>query len=189
VGFYPFVPETAVAPVPWLPADNDLLGAIGDPYTISQATALTAGTVYITRLTMRVATTVTNLWFGLATVGSGTSSGSYAGLYSSAGVLLSGSADCASQFTTAIGGIEVPLTTPQAVAAGSFVWAAVMSNLASTQPTLFKGGTEFLFPSTGLPTTQSRSGVIGTTQTSLPASFTPSAIASNAGLNPWAGWS
>jgi hypothetical protein len=87
-----------------------------------------------------------------------------------------------------VGGIEIPLTTPQTVAAGSFVWAAFVANLSVTQPTLFRGGgAEWAFSSVGLPVSAYRFAINGTTQTSLPGSITPASNASSGGINLWAG--
>ena len=171
----------------WLPGDNALLLANGDPDTAGvNSSLLTAGTVYLAKLTARSPLTVTNLWFGLTVAGTLTSAGSFAGLYSSAGTLLSGSADIVTQLTGATGGISVPLTAPQAVAGGAFVWAALLVNLSVTQPTMSRGQGGSL-PDLNLTPAAFRFAVNGTGQTTLPASFTPSANAGTGGINLWAG--
>lgn len=173
---------------PWLPADNGMLAATGDPWTILNSSTMAAGTVYVSKITARSAITVTNVGWAVNSVGSGASTGSFVGLYSSAGTLLSGSADVATPYTT--GGnagtvVYTALTTPQAVAAGAFVWAAIVINLASTQPALGRnnGGAWF---NSGLTAANLRFGIISTGQTSLPASFTPSSLNPPGGLSFWA---
>jgi len=124
---------------PWLPSDNGLLIANGDPVAFAASTTCSIGIVYLVKLTARSALTISNLWWMVEAVGSGTSSGSYVGLYAlTGGSPLTGSADMGSLFTST-GPIETALTTPQALTAGESVWAAIVFNLATTQPTLFKG--------------------------------------------------
>jgi hypothetical protein len=184
-------PAAAVA---WQPSDNGMLIASDDLLAcVSASTAITAGTLYLVKVTARAATLITNLNFGLSTAGSGASTGSFAGLYSSAGVLLSGSADCAAQFTGAAGAFAVPLTTPQTLAAGSFGWVAILSNLATTQPALVRaGGGGAGVPgltNVGLTAATFRFAVNGTGITSLPGSVTPASNTSPASLPFWAGGS
>ena len=83
----------------WLPADDGFLGANSDPSAASGGGLLVAGTLYLARLNVRVATTITNLFYGVSVIGVGASTGSFAGLYSAAGALLSGSADIAANLT------------------------------------------------------------------------------------------
>jgi hypothetical protein len=119
----------------WVPADNGLLVA---NYAMQAAgttfVALTAGTVYLVRLNIRQALTLSYLWILVANGSSGASSGSVCGLYSSSGTLLTGSSDVG---TLAGGNHKLTLTTPQALSAGTFVWAALCVNYLTTQPSLY----------------------------------------------------
>ena len=169
---------------PWQPSDNGLLMATSDPATPSSNTALVAGSVYVMKLIARNALTVTNLWFSIASAGVGASTGSFAGLYNSAGTLLSGSADIAASLT-GTGPFSVALTQAQAVAAGAFVWAAILSNLATTQPSPFRNITGAATGNVNLAAAASRFGIAATGVTALPASFTPSALTT--GLTIWTG--
>jgi len=175
----------SVVTAPWIPSDNGLLAATGDPGVYGSSNTLTAGTVYLVKIPIRAALTITNVWWALQTAGAGASTGSFSGIYSSAGSLLSGSSDIDAQLTGATGGFSVPLTTPQAVAAGSFVWAAILSNLATTQPTLCRGLGTVGVPNLNLAAAVLRSATNGVGQTNLPASITPAANA--VGQNYWAG--
>lgn len=175
-------------PWPWLPADQNLLAANGDPWLSAVSTqGTTAGSVYLIKIPIRAAITATNVVLGMATAGSGASTGTFAGLYNSAGTLLSGSADLAAVFTGATGGVTCPLTTPQALTGGTFVWAAVLTNLATTQPSLIRGSTNSAFSNAFLTAASFRFAINGTVQTALPASITPASNASPAGGNYWAG--
>lgn len=118
----------------WTPADYGVLGATADWESGGSASgALTAGTVYLVRYNVRYAHTITNIVFRVSSGSSGASTGSFVGVYSSAGTLLSGSADTGA---IAAGVRSVALTTPQAVTAGTFVWIAILVNFATTQPSL-----------------------------------------------------
>lgn len=125
--------------LPWLPVDNGLLIANGDPWDAQASVIMVAGTQYLAKLTARTTTLISNLWFGLQVAGSGTSTGSFAGLISPAGAVLTSSADIDAQLTGATGPFSVPMTTPQTVTAGNFVWAVILQNLSVTQATLAKG--------------------------------------------------
>ena len=119
----------------WQPADNGLLLTPCDPAACTNNGIISATKVYLIRIPVRIGCTVSNIWGRVTTIGSGTSTGSYVGLYNSAGSLLSASVDQVTNFTTQ-GVFEAALVTPQVLAAGSVVYAAIMSNLSSTQPTL-----------------------------------------------------
>ena len=132
--------------------------------------------------------TISNTWWIVSTVGSGSSTGTYTGLYAAsswsgvtAGQLLTGSSDIASSLTTS--NTAQALTTPQSLPAGVSVWAAILSNYATTQVTLFRGAGNG--GNIGLTATNYRFAINGTSITSLPSTITPSSNA--AGLLLWAG--
>jgi hypothetical protein len=171
----------------WEPSDNGLLGAIGDLWAAQSTNLLTAGTVYLTRLPIRAAQTISTLTWGITAAGVGASTGSFGGLISSAGTLLSGSADAGAAMLAA-GPLPVTLTTPQAVAAGSFPWAALVANLATTQPTMRTANGRTTDLNLNLAAASFRFAVNGTGQVAL-SSITPSANTQGAALALWCGWS
>jgi hypothetical protein len=185
MGSYPFV-STAPS-VPWLDSDNALLVANSDPWLPASSFVLIAGSVYLAKLIPRTTITIANLWFVLATSGSGASTGSFAGLYSAAGSLLSGSADQGAAFAAAAGPFSVPLTTPQLVNAGTFVWAAIISNLAVTQPGIQRAAAQASAGNLNLSASLFRFAINGTALSALPASITPASNVGTAGGNLWAG--
>ena len=73
-----------------MPADNAFLVATYDPVIANNGQTLTAGQLYLIKLPIRVALTITYLWWVVNSGGSGASSGCYTGLYSSSGTLLTG---------------------------------------------------------------------------------------------------
>jgi len=106
-------------------------------------------------------------------------SGSYIGLFSSSGTLLTGSSDISSLFVN--GGWQNPaLTTPQSLTAGTFVWAALLLNMP-VMPKLWS----YEMPASIFNANQGPPGyrfaVNGTGLTSL-ASITPSSNVTSGAL-------
>jgi len=175
----------ASAAPPWAPSDNGLLAANADPYVLTTALIATAGTLYLAKLSARSAYTATNIWVGVSTAGAGASTGSFVGLYNSSGTLLSGTADIGASLL-ATGPVSTALTTPQSLAAGSFVWVAFLVNLAVTQPLMFRGVPLGSMGNVNLAASAFRFATNGAGLSALPGSITP---ASNAGTGEtlWVG--
>jgi hypothetical protein len=174
--------------LPWIPSDNGLLAASSTLDANSASFVPTAGTLYLTRVKIRAAMTATNVVYIVRAVGVGASSGSFTGLYSAAGALLSGSADIGANFLSQ-NDFSTPLITPQPLTPGNDVWVAFLTNLATTQPTLSAyATTTFTVPNVNLAGAGLRCATNGTGLSALPASFNP---ASNVGGGStlWAGLS
>lgn len=163
----------------WLPSDNGYLIANGDYATGGTSVLTIAGTLYLVKLVIRGALTIGTLHFDVQTAGAGASTQTFVGLYNSSGTRLTGSSDVGAAFTST-GDASCALTTPQALSAGTFVWAALITNLATTQPTLlrFFNATAVLNPN--LTAATFRWATNGTSLTALPASITPSSNAATA---------
>ena len=173
----------------WVPSDNELLTAQGgDPSALTSTNILIAGTLYLVKLPIRTAMTISNLVVVVSTAGGGTSTTSFAGLYSPSGTLLTGSSDVGTPLKSG-GPATLPLTTPQALAAGSFVWGALLVNLGTTQPTLLKGGSITNGSANiGLAATAYRWAVNGTLLSALPSpSITPASNTATGALTVWCG--
>lgn len=172
----------------WTPQDNGLLvSSGGDPGLITSTAILTAGTLYLVKLPIRYALTITSLMFLVSVIAAGTSTTSFAGLYSPAGTLLTGSSDIGTPLKSG-GPQSLALTTPQALtpASTAFVWAALLVNFGSTQPTLFKGGAiTNNVPNAGLTAATYRWATNGTGLSALPGSITPSSNSSASALTLW----
>jgi hypothetical protein len=177
-----------VHPYPlWLPGDDGFLVASFDPAAASGTANLTAGTVYLLRLNIRKAITATNICIGLSAAGNNTggSAGTFVGLYSSGGTLLSGSSDVATSLVTT-GLKSLALTTPQSLTAGTYVWATILVNLGTTQPQLGQANLATTsWGSLGQSASNFRWAVNNTSQTTLPNSITPG---SNVQTNTHALW-
>ena len=188
-------PSLAVPnPVSWQPSDNGLLVASDNFMNCLAGTvAPVAGQLYLVKLQIRDPLLLSNLWWTVEAAGNNTggSAGTFVGLYSSSGTLLTGSSDVASAFTSA-GSAETALTTPQRLSEGTFVWAALLLNLGTTQPTLFRPTTSsgsVAVANLGLAAAAYRFCINGGTGvTSLPSSITPASNSLGAGAAVlWAG--
>ena len=173
----PVIAQASAAP--WLPADNGLLAASATLDGSGATTAvLTAGSVYLQKVYIRSPFAITNIAYIVATAGSGASTGSFVGVYNPSGTLLSGSADIGANLASAAA-YSTPLTSSQSagvIGALPFVWLALVENLATTQPAMRGQATNaFATVNLGLAAATARCAIAATAQTSLPASFTPSA--------------
>jgi hypothetical protein len=172
----------------WIPGDNGLLLANFEPAAATNSSAPTAGIMYLMKLSIHTSMTLSYLWWFILSAGSGASTGSYTGIYSSSGTLLSGSSDIAS-YLTSTNGQKIPLTTPQNLSAGTYLWAALLTNLATTQPSIGKSNAPTWQININLSSATLRVGTYGTGQTSLPSSITTSSISNGNSYGFWVGGS
>lgn len=185
----------------WLPSDNGLLAANGDPALYATNLVCTAGTLYLAKIQIRQLTTITNLWWnfnGTGTLGTG-STGTWTGLYAgtgftcttatyTAGQLMSGTSSDISSLITGAVPLSFALATAQVgIPAGNFVYAAIVTNYATTQPSLWRAlGGSNTSSNGGLTAATYRWATNGTGRTTLPSSIT---LSSNSGttMTAWAG--
>jgi hypothetical protein len=162
----------------WAPSDNGYLTAALDPQSFGGTAAAVAGTMYVFRLPIRSSLTLTDLCLAVEAAGSGTSTGSYVGLYSASGgtaSLLSGSSDIGTLLASETGSVPCPLTTPQALPAG-FVYGVFLINMP-TMPTLYEAASVYgAMLNIGLASTAPRIGTKASQGTSLPSSFSLSGL-------------
>lgn len=121
----------------WQPADYSLISWAYDPIAANTSSAPVAGTTYIVRLHMPVATTITNLHLIVSGGGSGMTSGqNFAGLYRS-GALIASTSDQSTVWNSS--GFKTMALSggPVAVDAGD-VYVAFFAN-ASSMPTFLRG--------------------------------------------------
>lgn len=118
---------SSAASTTWQPSDHGLISWPYDPSVATSGTALpVAGTLYLVRLHVPTATTVTNLLGDVVTAGSGLTAGQcFAGLFQG-GTLLGTTADQSTAWATT-GVKTMALTAPVAVAAGD-VYVGVYYN-------------------------------------------------------------
>lgn len=107
----------------WEAADHGLLTWLADPALCqnSQTPASGAGVLQLVRLHLPVAATVSSVCLYVSTAGSGLTSGQcWAGLYSTAGALLSAVSADQSTAWASVGLKSMALATPQSCAAGDY---------------------------------------------------------------------
>lgn len=152
-----------------VPQDHGLETWTHDPYNGASSALLVNGRIYLVRMNVRRAATVSTVWWSIATPGATPTAGqNWVGLYSSSGARLATTNVDAS---VAGSGAQATAITPQSLAAGTFVWAAFVFN-AATPPTVVRGASFESTPNVNLPATALRSAVNGS-GTTLPASITP----------------
>lgn len=129
------------------PGDQGLISWSMDPGIVSSQTAPNAaGTAHVVRLRVDVATTITNIFLRVGVAGSGLTSGQcFAALYQG-GNLLAQTADQSTAWALT-GTKTMPLSTPQAVAAG-FVDVLFWAN-GTTLPQFIRGSTLADFTNVG----------------------------------------
>lgn len=163
--------------------------------------ATTAGTLYLAKLPLQGGTTVTNLWFKIATAASGITTGqNFAGLYNSGGQRVATSADLASTIGTNTGPIQAALTAPYVVpSGGGNYYVGMFFNAGTTLPVLscYSGfvtvttsvatfGSTTTFGNTAAKYPFSVSATTGNT-TALPASITMSSNTATGAYTLWVG--
>jgi len=146
------------------------LGWTYDPVIVGTGQTGTAGTIYLSRINVGTSGTATKLIWGINTAGSGVTAGqNFIALFDSSGTRLANVGIDARITSTGIftETISVPVTP-------GFYWAAFLVN-ATGMPAIYRGG--FLngtLVNGVLSASQLRFGTAGTSQTSIPASITPS---------------
>lgn len=160
--------------------DHGLIGWTQDPAGVNADGAVsTTGVVYLSKILVRQASTISNLICTVQTAGSGLTAGqNWIGLYGPTGTKLA-EAGMDSDFTSI--GTKTKAITPQVVAAGH-VYLALLTNGTTPPRFLYGNGTSAsalnvnLLPSGGAP----RFVDSGAGQTTLPASITLTGTATNA---------
>lgn len=167
------------------PAAHGVAAWCYDPALAVNSTALTNGTLYLVRVNIAAAVTVTRLYWWVGNSGSSPVSGqNQVGLYNSAGTLLASATVDASVSSAAL---KTTTISGQALVAGAFYWVGLLFN-ASVPPTLTRAsgwtGVDAA-ANLGLAAATFRFATNGTGRTTLPSTITP---ASNVGTDiagPW----
>lgn len=182
---------------PWTPANSSLVVANFDSMSATSTFTLSAGNLYLARVPISSALTWTNVILIPNIAGTGTSTGSYVGLYNAAnGNLLSQSADCGTIFTAGTNWMTIPLGTAQTLSAGSAVLVGVLCNLSSSQVGLYKSSATSQVANVGLSQSAPSAGFLyrashysTTGLGTLPTMLTQSNCTSNGEEAFWAGGS
>jgi hypothetical protein len=163
------------------PVDHGFQEWAFDP-VISASGALAAnGSVYLSRLPVRKAMTITSLWWSVVTSGASPVAGqNWVGLYDSTGTRLVQAGVDASISST---GPKQTTVTATALSPG-YVWVAFLFN-GATAPTLARGSTFETTPNAGLATAALRFALNGTGRTTLATSITPASNTTNNAFTYW----
>lgn len=124
----------------WTPLDYGAFAWTDDPGTLNgqTTTSPTAGTVYLTKLMVPAACTVTSIWMNVVTAGVGLTTGQcFAALFSPAGALLQTTVDQSTAWAST--GNKQMTITGQALAAG-FCYVGQYQNLTPGTNVRFHGG-------------------------------------------------
>lgn len=178
------------APVPsgtYAPSDLGFLSWAYDPATTSNSTLTTNGTVYLARVVLRFAQTITNLSVGISTAATTpTANQSFLGLYDSTGTRVAVTAAGAIDAALASSGILTQaVVTPYAAAAGVY-WVAFVNNAATAATLARASGSSLTIANGGASAANLRFAVNGTGATSLAASITPSSNTTAGAFTMWA---
>lgn len=168
------------------PAVHGLAAWCYAPALAVNSTALDNGTLYLVRMNIAAAVSVTKLHWWIGNQGSSPVSGqNQVGLYNSAGALLA-SANVDADISTP--GPKATTITAQALTAGAFCWVGLLFN-ASVPPTLTRasGWTGVgAAANLGMPAAAFQYAINGTGRTALPASITPGSNTAPDFAGPWA---
>ncbi|MFE7029440.1 hypothetical protein ACFU9Y_03955 [Streptomyces sp. NPDC057621] len=156
------------------PADQGLLAWSFDPSFAANVSAPVGGSVYLVKVFLRQAATISKVVLMTVSAGSGlTANQSYAGLYTASGTRVGVTASQSSAWTTANNTLSMALTSPYSASAGAY-YVAFVSN-GSVRPG-FVCGTSLGATRTAGNANLSAGGyrycIAATGQTSLPTSLT-----------------
>jgi hypothetical protein len=181
------IQRTLLAPTPSAttsPQDSGLISWSSDPTFQGANTVLTAGTIYLTRVQVRAAVPLSNIywWVGAAGV-TATAGQNFVGAYDPTGARLATTNVDANITTT---GLKTTAVTPVALSVG-FIWVAMVFN-AGTVPGITRGTSATgvsAATNVGLATATLRYATNATSQTTLPTSITPGNNAATSFAGPW----
>lgn len=168
-GSYSLAPSTAVTPV-----DLGYKTWSFDPIAASNATAPTGGVLYLSRIQVRNTITVSKIVIGIVSV-SGialTSGENFLAIYNSSGTKIIDTGDITASITASG---ETSFTVTSTSLTPGFYWVGILLN-GTTMPTIARGEGQISNFGSGQAGNSRRFASFGTTQTALPASFTPSAL-------------
>lgn len=170
----------------YLPSDLAFIAWAYDPAGTLNTTVTASGTVYLSRIILRTAQTVSKLSIGITTAaGTVTASENFLGLYDSTGVLrASTAAGTIDTALTSSGILTASVSAPYAAAAGTY-WVAFVNN-ATTPATLARAsGVSLTIANGGASPSGYRFAVNGTGQTSLPSPITPASNSLTGAFTMW----
>jgi hypothetical protein len=176
-----------VPPNMYQAADLGFLAWAYDPALTSNSTLTTNGTIYLARVVLRYAATISKLAIGIATAASSpVANESYLGLYDSGGTLrASTAAGTLDTLITSSGLLNASVATPYSAAAGVY-WVAFVNNAGTAATIARNSGLSLSIANGGAAASSYRFAVNGTGQTSLPSTITPGNNTLSGATTMWA---
>lgn len=178
----------------WIPADNGLLTATGDPdavniYGTGNSFAPVSGTIYARRVKFGTNPTTyvsaSALWTMVGTAGAGLT-GIYLGAYDTNGSLLGVSAESSGLFTGTTGNKSIACSL--GLLQGGMGYLIAFLAVGTTPPQLKASAAGAQATNLNLAAPSLRFAVLATGQTTMPATVTLGNITAPTGLNaPWFG--
>ncbi|HSX06850.1 MAG TPA: glycosyl hydrolase family 28-related protein [Candidatus Saccharimonadia bacterium] len=177
--------SVSAAPI-LLPTDMGYVSWTYDPIGCRAGQVPTAGVLYLARIQIRSSATLTNIFVGMTTAGSGlTSNQNFVGLYNSSGTLLGNSADQTASWASGNTEKQIAFSSSVSVTSG-FYWVAFLAN-GTTTPT-FAVGSQLIgnLGSGAASASTRRFGQYSSSLTSLPSTITPGSITQTVNQTYWA---
>jgi hypothetical protein len=170
----------------WNATDQNLLGWSYDPVIPTGSSAPTSGTIQYIRVKASASGNVANLLLNVSTGGSGLTSGqNLVGLYDATGTQLAVSGDQTTAWGT--NGLKTASISATAVVAGTVYYIGLLS-VGTTPPSISRNILSSVVPNIGFASAPFRFNNGAASQTTLPASFTPSGTTAS-GNTFWVGMS
>lgn len=162
----------------WTPEDNGMIAWSSDSYLASGSTAVTSGQITLVQVSIKKPSTISRVHVGRSADGSGLT-GAFLGIYDISGNLIGQTADQSAAWST--GGAtpqSADLLVQAPVPAGKY-WIAILVT-GTTPPTFLRGATGGGQLTNQRTTSATRRlATFGAGLTALPATITPTAMASS----------
>lgn len=159
----------------WTPSQSGWLAWTYDPALTAGSTSLITGQMFMARIDLKVAATISAVYYAINTVGSGLTAGqNLVGLYDASGNLLATSADQSAAWTS-VGQKTFTLGSPYSAAAGTY-YVGFLSNGTTPVGILraLGSGSQGVVVNPGLTASNARWATTGAGLTTVPATVTMS---------------
>jgi hypothetical protein len=167
-----------------LPSDHGMATWTQDPATCGPtAVTLSSGALALSKVFLRSTKTVSTFWWVVAGAGAALT-GTYIGLYTSAGVLIDQSSDVSTSMQST-GPKSAPMAVSHSLAPGAY-WIAYLVSGGTTMPSVARGASVVTgVTNVNLTPANYRFGAYGSALASLPGSITVNSITNVANGTVW----
>jgi hypothetical protein len=167
-----------------LPSDHGLATWTQDPATCGPtAVTLSSGALALSKVFLRTTKTVSTFWWVVSGAGAALT-GTYIGLYTSAGVLIDQSSDVSTSMQST-GAKSAPMAVSHSLAPGAY-WIAYLVSGGTTMPSVARGASVVTgVTNVNLTPANYRFGAYGSGLASMPGSITVNSITNVANGTVW----